>query len=100
MRPEKIIFACGDGAYFADQLSWQSWHTGRAKGLGVFHQDDCRPDCARGTFHERSGRLVLRNRTWCSGLHKYVFKRAHAVYDKPLLGRRRTAFGLVLPKRC
>ena len=100
IKPRKIIFACADGAYYVNHLSWQSWHPGRAIGLGLFHQNDCRPNCADGTFHERRGRLVLRKRTWCSGPRKYVFKRAHVNYDGRLLGQRRTAFRLLLPPRC
>jgi hypothetical protein len=99
-RPRHIIFACADSGYYVDHLHWDSWHPWKARGEGVFHENDCRPDCADGTFHARPGRLVLRKRTWCSGLHKYVFKRAHARYTSPLLGNRKASFRLPLPKRC
>lgn len=100
VRPSQILFACADGGFYVDQLIWDSWHLGRARGHGVFHQNDCRPDCAHGTFHERSGRLVLHKRTWCSGLHKYVYKHARAIFDAPMLGRSGESFRLLLPTRC
>ena len=100
IRPTEIVFACGDGTYYVNHLSWRSWHKSRATGLGVFHQNDCQPNCATGTFHQRRGRLVLRNRTWCSGLHKYAFKGAYVRYNSPLLGELETTFRILLPLRC
>lgn len=100
VRPSRILFACGDGNYFASHLSWDSWRVMRAVGEGLFHQNDCRPNCADGTFHDRRGRIVLRRRIWCPGLERHVFRHASVTYRRPLLGRIHTAFRLLLPTRC
>lgn len=97
IRPERIMFACADGNYYATHLTWQRWHRFRALGRGLFHQNDCRPSCAEGTFHDRRGQITLRRRLWCPKAHAYVFRRATVVYDQPLLGRARTSFGLFCP---
>jgi hypothetical protein len=100
IRPAEIVFACADGNYYVDHLSWRSWHPWKAVGYGVFHRNDCRPDCADGTFHRRAGRLVLRKRTWCPARQVYVYRRAHVRYVGPLLGRSRDSFRLLPPTHC
>jgi hypothetical protein len=97
VKPRKIIFACGDFNYWANQLHWWRWRLKRAVGRGLFHQNDCLPSCAEGSFHTAQGRLVLEDRLWCPDIGRYVFRRAHVRYDRPLLGRRRTSFRLYCP---
>ena len=99
IEPAKILFACGDGAFYSDHLHWSKWHTFRAVGEGEFHQNDCRPDCAEGTFHERDGRIVLHGRKWCANVHQYVFAHARIRFDRRLVGHKRVHFGLVCPMR-
>ncbi|MFL5766587.1 MAG: hypothetical protein ACJ758_01930 [Actinomycetota bacterium] len=96
-EPRQILFACGDGAFFSDHLHWRKWHSFRAVGRGEFHQNDCRPDCARGTFHERDGKIVLHGRQWCAGIHKSVFAHARITFDGRLVGRHRQRFRLFCP---
>ncbi len=97
IRPERIMFACADGDFYATHLEWQRWRPFRAFGQGLFHQNDCRPSCAEGTFHARRGRPALRRRLWCPKAHAYVFRRATVVYRQPLLGRVRSSFRLFCP---
>jgi hypothetical protein len=97
VKPRKIIFACGDGNYWVNQLDWQRWRLARGVGRGVFHQNDCLPSCAEGSFHSAEGKLVLEDRLWCSDIGRYVFRRAHVRYEGTLLGRRRTSFRLFCP---
>ena len=92
MRPDRIVFACADGNFYADHLEWRLWHVWRAAGRGLFHINDCKPDCANGTFHVRSGRIRLRSRIRCEGIDKYVFDRARIVYDRAWHDTRR--FGI------
>ncbi|MFL5736509.1 MAG: hypothetical protein ACJ76P_04145 [Actinomycetota bacterium] len=96
-EPRQILFACGDGAFYSDHLHWQKWHRHRAVGEGEFHQNDCRPSCAQGSFHERDGKIVLHGRKWCAHEQKYVFAHARIRYEPPLLGNRRVHFGLACP---
>jgi hypothetical protein len=88
-RPSYILFACGDGGFYATELAWSSWHPFRAAGRGIFHQNDCDPSCAGGTFHRVPGRIVLKHRGRCPGVHHYVFTRAVVAFDETLLGRDR-----------
>ena len=97
VRPRSILFACGDGNYYVKRLRWRSWHVGRAVGRGVFHMNDCAPDCARGEFHKRKGRLLLRRRLWCPEIDKFVFKRAKVRYRRPWQGKRKSSFRLFCP---
>jgi hypothetical protein len=90
MQPGRIMFACADGNYYARRLHWSMWHVRRAAGSGVFHFNDCKPDCANGTFHTRTGNIRLRNRIWCKRERRYVFNVAHIRYDKPWHHSRRT----------
>lgn len=51
IRPRTILVACGDGNFFVTHLRWSHWNITDATGVGIGHQNDCRPDCARGHFH-------------------------------------------------
>jgi hypothetical protein len=96
-EPRKILFACADGGYYADHLEWSSWEVRRAEGRGVFHFNDCDPNCAGGTFHRRTGGIVLHDRTWCEEPHRFVFNRARITYDRPYQGSRRNDYPLGCP---
>lgn len=51
VRPPSVVFACGDGNFYATKLSWSHWGANDAEAEGVGHQNDCVPDCAGGHFH-------------------------------------------------
>jgi hypothetical protein len=95
--PKSILLACADAGWYVNHLTWGLWGTNRASGRGVFHQNDCKPSCAGGSFHSRRGRIVLSTRIWCKRVHKFVFSRAVITYDRPLLGRKRTKTYLFCP---
>jgi|1185.fasta_scaffold116192_2 hypothetical protein len=97
VRPRAIVFACADGGFFVRGLRWGSWHRSRARARGSFHENDCTPDCARGDFHVRTGTLRLHGRLWCNAIDSYVFRRAIARFDAPLLGRDEQRFRLFCP---
>ena len=97
IEPRQIMFACGDGGFYVDHLDWSSWRKYRARGEGIFHQNDCDPDCSRGTFHARHGKITLKKRMWCEDAGKYFFRRAHIVYNKPLLGQEEESLRLFCP---
>ena len=50
-RPPAIVFACGDGNFYATGLRWSRWTQTGATASGIGHQNDCRPNCAAGHFH-------------------------------------------------
>ena len=96
-KPRQLMFACADGGYYVNRLTWESWHPFKARGRGLFHQNDCKPSCAGGEFHEEWGTLVLRHRQWCKKIHRYVYKFAHVHYDESLLGESDESFKLYCP---
>jgi hypothetical protein len=86
VRPASVVFACGDGNFYATSLRWSSWGATSAAATGVGHQNDCKPDCAAGHFHAyplavRLSRPVqcVHGRTEFSRL-AWIFTRAHPVH--------------------
>jgi hypothetical protein len=57
-RPRSIIVACGDGNLQLLRLRWSRWTSSVATGGGVYHWNDCIPQCYRGHFHSRAGARV------------------------------------------
>jgi hypothetical protein len=99
VRPRSVVFACADGGFFVRGLEWREWHRRAAFAHGVFHQNDCDPNCAGGSFSVATGTLRLTHRRWCANWGRYVFRRAVVVFDTPLLGRSHEAFDLSCPLR-
>jgi hypothetical protein len=85
-KPHSILFACGDGGFYVKRLHWRHWSSHWAVASGVFHQNDCTPDCAQGTFHRRRGILLLTRRFSCPSRSKLVFKHVTIRYDVPSKG--------------
>ena len=50
VRPGSIDLACGDGNAFLSDLTWPFWNATGALGPGIYTHNDCKPDCAHGTF--------------------------------------------------
>lgn len=50
VRPAEIVFFCGDGNGYVNDISWNSWETETASGSGTLNMNDCTPSCAGGTF--------------------------------------------------
>jgi hypothetical protein len=61
--PYRIVIACGDGNALFRDLSWRRWDAYVAKGHGLFTANDCKPNCAEGTFHSYRVRVKL-TRVW------------------------------------
>jgi len=85
--PRSIMFACADAGFYVKRLDWARWGVRTASADGVFHQNDCDPNCAAGTFRSRRGTITLSGRLWCPSIKEHVFKRVRAVYRHPLNGQ-------------
>ena len=90
--PPLIEFGCTGGLYL-DHLTWFRWHRWRAAGGGLFHMNDCRPNCADGTYHTEWGHIWLRNRARCEPSGRFAFQRVRVRFEGRLLGRRGDAYG-------
>jgi hypothetical protein len=65
-KPKTIVVACGDGNLWLGKIRWTMWTPTVARGMGVYHWNDCKPFCARGHFHARAGaRIKLYRVTRC-----------------------------------
>lgn len=49
VRPASIALACGDGGILAD-IGWTTWTTENATGTGAVKINQCKPDCAKGSY--------------------------------------------------
>jgi len=62
-----VVFACGDGNFGADRLTWIAWGGPRAVGTGSAFATDCRPNCAAGRFHRYRIVLIVEGSQRCPG---------------------------------
>ena len=67
VRPHTVVFACGDGNFFATRLRWTRWDASQAFATGIGHQNDCTPDCAGGRFHAYPVSVHLTTPLVCAG---------------------------------
>lgn len=58
VRPT-VITASGDGSLYVTAITWRGWGTGDAAGTGTAHADNCKPNCAQGTFREDPATITL-----------------------------------------
>ena len=71
-KPKAVVFACGDGNFGVDHLSWVGWGGSRAIALGSAYLNDCKPYCAAGHFHRYPAILVASGTQRCpNGEHAY-----------------------------
>jgi hypothetical protein len=73
--PRKVILACGDGNLYVTGLGYRSYDGRQARAKGVFHLNDCRPNCAGGRFHTHGGTIRFFDVVRCADGRRY-FARA------------------------
>ena len=65
VRPRLIVFTCADANFAASKLSWTGWGQPFAAAVGVAAMNDCRPDCAYGTFRQYRIAVIATGRQTC-----------------------------------
>jgi hypothetical protein len=85
---KKVILACADANLYVTGLRYSSYGSREAKGSGVFHLNDCTPDCAGGRFHEHGGSIRFFDVVACADGRRYF---ARARYSFPGRGGKGTA---------
>ena len=50
IRPKSFVLTCADDNSYLAGLSWSSWMAGAALGKGIWHINNCTPDCVHGHF--------------------------------------------------
>jgi hypothetical protein len=79
-RPAAMVFACGDGNFYATRLRWSRWTAAGATASGVGHRNDCRPYCAAGHFHAYPLVVTLARPERCGRNRQLEFTRVSWVF--------------------
>jgi hypothetical protein len=61
-QPETILLS-GDGSIFVNALAWTGWGSEGATGHGTLKIDNCKPNCAQGSFKDYEATIVVDNLT-------------------------------------
>jgi len=67
VRPSQVIFACGDGNFFAHGLRWTNWGASTTSATGTGQFTDCTPNCAQGKAHSARIKVIASGRQSCAG---------------------------------
>jgi len=54
IEPSSSILTCADAGMRLESLHWTTWSSHFAGAYGTFSENDCRPSCATGHFHDYS----------------------------------------------
>lgn len=49
VQPAQLVTS-GDGSAYIQDIAWSGWGDATATGTGTLELDDCKPDCASGTY--------------------------------------------------
>ena len=50
VKPAAITITCADGGQYIDDITWNTWGQSGARGIGMYHANECDPNCAEGDF--------------------------------------------------
>jgi len=79
VRPRTFVITCADRNDYLTKLRWDSWGPASAVGQGVEWLNNCKPDCASGTFHHHSVQVLFwRIRPVRHHAHEVYFTRLKA----------------------
>ena len=62
-KPESITITCADGGIFVEKIQWSTWSKEGAKGMGIYSENLCEPNCAEGERVTAPVKLTLSNLT-------------------------------------
>jgi hypothetical protein len=77
LRPALIFIGCATSADYLSHLVWNNWTVTSATATAVHNVDDCRPNCAQGTYSHFPVRVTLSDPGIVAGLA--VFGRISAI---------------------
>jgi len=80
-KPE-LMGLSADGSLYVKPVAWQDWGTATAIGTGTAHADDCKPNCAQGTYSAHPATIVLTAPKPWNGTLAYT----HADESVPAIG--------------
>ena len=53
-QPSSYVITCADAGIVLEGLHWTTWSSHFASSYGTFSENDCKPNCASGRFHDYS----------------------------------------------
>ncbi|HTY29530.1 MAG TPA: hypothetical protein VMD51_15520 [Mycobacterium sp.] len=59
LRPTLIFIGCATSADYLSRLVWTDWTATSATAAAVHNVDNCKPDCAQGTYLRFPVRVTL-----------------------------------------
>ncbi len=59
VKPTDLVLACADANSMLTDLRWSGWSNGRAKGVGTYEVNDCKPTCVAGKTRSYAVRVKL-----------------------------------------
>jgi hypothetical protein len=68
IRPMSLYLACADGGLGVTNVTWTSWGTVAANGMGTLHVNNCIPDCADGTSSSYPASISVTSPSSSSGV--------------------------------
>jgi hypothetical protein len=74
-KPKRVVVSCADANFQLKSLRWHGWNKKKAKAQGKALVNDCRPDCARGTFHTIPARARVSKPYFCREERRYLYRR-------------------------
>jgi hypothetical protein len=87
------VYLSGDGSLYAVHITWTGWGTAAATGHGTAEANDCKPDCAQGTFSAHPVTITLTRPAAWHGDDVYT----RAAYTIPSLSLHYTLTAGLLP---
>ena len=80
-KPVELVLYCADAGQILNEISWASWVSTNATGVGTSTTNDCEPTCVEGTDVVSAVEIKLTAPiTGKSG--KSVFSKVEIQYDK------------------
>lgn len=80
-RPQ-TLFLSADGSLYLRPITWHGWETATATGTATAHADDCKPNCAQGTYSTYPATIIFTDPKPWDGKIAYT----HAQESVPAIG--------------
>jgi len=58
-KPKTFLLACADANSYVSHITWTSWTSNGARGLGTLRENECNPNCVSGQFTSSPTTIVL-----------------------------------------
>ncbi len=66
-QPESITITCAEGGSSIGRIQWSNWGKEGARGIGIYSENLCKPNCAEGTRVIAAAKITLSNLTQQNG---------------------------------